>query len=387
VPDSKAHQFNTAGTFYFQATYSGDNNNTGPVSSGCAAEPLTVSPNTPTISTTVSPAGPIKIGDSAHDTASLSGNTADAGGTVSYALYAHNDCSGLVADLTPTTNTVVNGSVPDSKAHQFNTAGTFYFQATYSGDNNNTGPVSSGCAAEPLTVSPNGPTISTTLSDASITVGDTIHDSSTLAGATSGAGGTVKYSYYASLENCNTGTFDNPGGTSAGEVTVSGGDVPNSDDATFNSAGTYYWRAYYSGDANNDPATSACTDETLRVIAPHITILKTPDTQTIVAGQTASFTIQVINDGNSPLTNVVVTDALAPGCARTSADIPGLALMKPAPDASGTITYSCTLANVTASFTNTAVATGKPELGPNVSSFDPAAVTVVAPVTHPAISI
>src|SRR5205085_860425 len=117
--------------------------------------------NTPTISTTVSPAGPIKIGDSAHDTASLSGNTPDAGGTLSYALYAHNDCSGLVADLTPTTNTVVNGSVPDSKAHQFNTAGTFYFQATYSGDNNNTGPVSSGCAAEPLTVSPNGPTIST----------------------------------------------------------------------------------------------------------------------------------------------------------------------------------------------------------------------------------
>src|SRR5205085_40762 len=216
VPDSKAHQFNTAGTFYFQATYSGDNNNTGPVSSGCAAEPLTVSPNTPTISTTVSPAGPIKIGDSAHDTASLSGNTADAGGTVSYALYAHNDCSGLVADLTPTTNTVVNGSVPDSKAHQFNTAGTFYFQATYSGDNNNTGPVSPGRRAAPLTVSPNGPTISTTLSDASITVGDTIHDSSTLAGATSGAGGTVKYSYYASLENCNTGTFDNPGGTSAG---------------------------------------------------------------------------------------------------------------------------------------------------------------------------
>src|SRR5205085_1299942 len=137
VPDSKAHQFNTAGTFYFQATYSGDNNNTGPVSSGCAAEPLTVSPNTPTISTTVSPAGPIKIGDSAHDTASLSGNTADAGGTVSYALYAHNDCSGLVAILTAHTNTVVKVSQRESNSHWINTTGTSYFQATYSGDNNN----------------------------------------------------------------------------------------------------------------------------------------------------------------------------------------------------------------------------------------------------------
>ena len=65
----------------------------------------------------------------------------------------------------------------------------------------------------------------------------------------------------------------------------------------------------------------------VRVINPHVTILKTPDQQTIVSGQTASFTIQVINDGDSTLTNVVVTDALAPGCARTSADIPGLASM------------------------------------------------------------
>src|SRR5262249_27337584 len=84
---------------------------------------------------------------------------------------------------------------------------------------------------------------------------------------------------------------------------------------------------------------------------------------------------------------VVVTDAQAPGCARTKADIPGLALMKPAPDPSGTITYTCTLANVTSSFTNVAVATGTPPVGPDVSSQDTAAGTVVPPVTHPAISI
>jgi uncharacterized repeat protein (TIGR01451 family) len=52
-----------------------------------------------------------------------------------------------------------------------------------------------------------------------------------------------------------------------------------------------------------------------------------------------------------------------------------------------TITYTCSLANVTASFTNIAVATGHPPLGPDVSAQDTAAVTVVAPATHPAISI
>jgi uncharacterized repeat protein (TIGR01451 family) len=61
--------------------------------------------------------------------------------------------------------------------------------------------------------------------------------------------------------------------------------------------------------------------------------------------------------------------------------------MKPAPDPSGTITYTCTLANVTSSFTNVAMDTGTPPVGPDVSAQDSAAVTVVPPVTHPAISI
>jgi uncharacterized repeat protein (TIGR01451 family) len=170
---------------------------------------------------------------------------------------------------------------------------------------------------------------------------------------------------------------------------VSGANDYTSGDFATSAVGTYRWIAHYSGDANNNAVDTACNDanENVQVIGPHITILKTPDQQTIVSGQTASFTIQVINDGDSNLSNVVVTDALAPGCARTSADIPGLALMKPAPDASGTITYTCTLTNVTASFTNTAVATGTPPVGPPVSSQDTAAVTVLPPVTHPAISI
>jgi uncharacterized repeat protein (TIGR01451 family) len=61
--------------------------------------------------------------------------------------------------------------------------------------------------------------------------------------------------------------------------------------------------------------------------------------------------------------------------------------MPPAPAPGSTITYTCTLANVTANLTNVAVATGTPPVGPDVSSQDSAAVTVVPPVTHPSISI
>ncbi len=60
---------------------------------------------------------------------------------------------------------------------------------------------------------------------------------------------------------------------------------------------------------------------------PAIGITKNPKTQSVLPGGTATWTIVVTNTGNVTLTNVRVTDPLAPGCNRTSADIPGLASM------------------------------------------------------------
>jgi uncharacterized repeat protein (TIGR01451 family) len=281
----------------------------------------------------------------------------------------------------------VNGVATSDTIH-ITAAGVTYWRAAFTGTGQSSSS-DSGCSTEILTAK-QMTSLTTTPSETTGRIGDALSDTGTLSGATSDAGGTISFYLFAPGDDCSdlgTAVY------SSTDVAVSGNGTYNSSDGTAsgsnvtNQAGTYHWLAAYSGDDKNDPASSKCSDEAVLVINPHITILKTPDQQTIVAGQTASFTIQVINDGDSNLTNVVVTDALAPGCARTSADIAGLALMKPAPDPSGTITYTCTLANVTASFTNTAVATGKPEVGPDVSSQDTAAVTVVQPVTHPAISI
>jgi hypothetical protein len=102
------------------------------------------------------------------------------------------------------------------------------------------------------------PSITTSLSDSTVSVGDAVHDSATLTGATAGAGGTVTYTVY-SDNTCSTKVAD--GGTK----TVTNGNVPDSDPVTFNNAGTFYWQAVYSGDANNNGATSDCTSEKLVV--------------------------------------------------------------------------------------------------------------------------
>ncbi len=89
-------------------------------------------------------------------------------------------------------------------------------------------------------------------------VGSTVHDSATITGATSDAGGTVTYTVY--TDNACTNVF-----AAAGTKTVTNGIVPDSDPVTFNSTGTFYWQAVYSGDVKNTGSTSPCLSEALVV--------------------------------------------------------------------------------------------------------------------------
>ena len=306
VPNSNAVTFNSAGTYYWQAVYSGDANNNG-TSSPCTAvtnEQLTVTKASPTIGTTLS-AGTITVGGTANDTSTLSGVVNSTGtGTVAYSYYTNNICTaGQVAVNTVTVP--VSGTVPNSNTVTFNSAGTFYWQAVYSGDANNNG-ASSPCTAgtnEQLTVTKASPTIGTTLSAATISIGTTANDSSTLSGAGESTGtGTVAYSYYTN-NTCTTGKV------AVNTVTVPvSGTVPNSNTVTFNSAGTFYWQAVYSGDANNNGASSPCTavtNEQLTVTKASPTIGTTLSAASIVAGTTANDSSTLTGLVNSTGTGTV----------------------------------------------------------------------------------
>jgi hypothetical protein len=254
VPNSDAVSFNSAGTYYWQAVYSGDaNNNT--ATSPCTSEVLTVGKNNPTIATVLSTSS-TSIGTPVNDTATLSGATSNAGGTVTYAVYSDSGCSTPVAGAG--TKTVSNHLVPNSDPVTFNAAGTYYWQAVYSGDANNNG-ATSPCTSEVLTVDRNNPTIATLLSNGTAAIGAPVNDTATLSGATADAGGTVTYAVY-------TDSACTQGAQNAGTKTVTNGKVPDSAPLTFDAAGTYYWQAAYSGDANNNSATSPCTSEQMVII-------------------------------------------------------------------------------------------------------------------------
>jgi uncharacterized repeat protein (TIGR01451 family) len=317
-----------------------------------------------------------------YATVAPSGST----GTVAFRYYASQAACGADTNFNGGTSagsgkSLDVNSVAKSNPVHITSPGVTYWRAVFTGTGNS-GNSDSGCSGEiltgiqatTLTTNAGGPFVLG--ADGTVALSDVAH----LSGGTSNAGGTITFMLF-SDNACSTQVGGNV------TVAVNGADGKDytSPSITVSAPGTYYWVANYSGDGNNAASSTTCADpsESPLVLKPHISVSKSPDAQTLLVGQTANFTITVTNDGNATLTNVVVTDALAPGCARTSADIPALASMAPG----ATITYTCSLANVTTSFTNIAVATGHPPLGPDVSAQDTAAVTVVAPATHPAIAI
>jgi hypothetical protein len=199
----------------------------------------------PTISTTLS-AESITVGGTVHDSATLTGATANASGTVTYKVYSNATCDS--ADpIDAGTKTVSNGLVPDSDPVTFNAAGDYYWQAVYSGDANNTG-ATSLCTSEHLVV--------VKKTTAMTTAQNLIpNDDANLSGATSTAGGTVTFELFSPADaDCS----ETPAYTQT--VNVSGPGTYSTTNTTFiaSSEGTWRWKVSYSGDANNEGSTSAC---------------------------------------------------------------------------------------------------------------------------------
>jgi hypothetical protein len=263
-----------AGSYSFQATYSGDVTY-GDATSPC--EPFTVNQGTATLATVVFDAGTNApwsgteaIGAFAYDTATVTpSGTIPAEGDITYSLFANATCAGVAAGtrvVTFNTTAFPNSNPPVGPLG----AGQYSFEATYSGDTNYTGTTG---ACEPFAVAQESDTATVVFDDAANapwsgteTTSASAYDTATV---TSVAGftptGTLTYTFFTNNTCSGTGTPAGGGGLSAGVV-------PNSNTEGPLQPGPYAFEATYSGDANYaaaddcepfdviDPSTIAATE-------------------------------------------------------------------------------------------------------------------------------
>src|SRR5262249_55767237 len=156
--------------------------------------------------------------------------------------------------------------------------GTYEWVASYGGDANNN-PVSSALGDEPETVIPASPAI-VTLTSGTVVIGsgNRLNDSATLSGGFNPTG-TLTFTLF---DTSNTAFYTN-------QVTVNGNCSYDTSLRTFPTrrlsdlVGTYEWVASYSGDANNNPVSSALGDEPETVI-PASPAIVTLTSGTVVIG-------------------------------------------------------------------------------------------------------
>jgi len=212
-----------------------------------------------TITTSASPIGDQVVGTAiaVSDTATFHGTTSTAPtGSVSFTLFSNSTCS---------VSTGVSGSGSISTTGGVSTAsfsgsftptapGTYQWIASYAGDANNNGfTTACGASGEHLTVIQARPTI-TTSATANATVGGTMSDTATLLGGVSPTG-TITFTLFGP----NNATCALPAAFTSTRAVSGNGSYTS---AAFSPllSGTYLWIATYSGDTNNNSATTKCGD-------------------------------------------------------------------------------------------------------------------------------
>jgi hypothetical protein len=133
-----------AGTYYWIASYTGDSPNTLSAAGTCgeAGETTVVEKKQPSIVTQAT--AEVTLGTSISDTATLSGATSNAAGSIRFDVYGPDDATCATSVFNTTVQVSGNGSYASTPSYTPTAAGTYRWIASYSGDANNN-PVSGSC--------------------------------------------------------------------------------------------------------------------------------------------------------------------------------------------------------------------------------------------------
>jgi hypothetical protein len=285
-----------AGTYEWDATYSGDANDNSATDNGDSNEQTTVNPANPTITTTPGPTVVVGSGAKLSDSATLSGGY-DETGTIVFTLYSPTN---VVVD-TETVSVSGNGSYSTPAGYVPTSAGTYEWVASYGGDSNNDA-VSSPEGSEPEVVSAASPAISTT-PGGTVVIGSgaKLTDSATLSGGYNETGTIVFTLYSPTNVVVDTETVTVSGN---GIYSTPAGYVPTS-------TGTYEWVASYGGDNNNNSVGSPKGSEPEVVNAASPAISTTPG-GTVVIGSGAKLTDSATLSGGYNETGTIVFTLYSP---------------------------------------------------------------------------
>jgi uncharacterized repeat protein (TIGR01451 family) len=309
------------------ANYLGD-------SSDC--ENFSVGKAQPSILTTQDPASG-SVGDTYKDTATLSdGVMLDGTGSITFTLYDAAGCDGNVIDTETVDNISANGDYSTPTGVKLDSAGTYYWVASFTGDSNNLS-ADSGCDDEPVVVKPAAIHIVKTPDAAQVNVGspigftltvyndgtgdahgvtlsDTLPTNAGLSWsiASQAAGWNNTCAIAAGKLTCGPVTV--PAGTTQAASTftvhitspttgATGGDCPNT--GVVNNTGN----VTTSNDGSDQSSASVCVQALVDLA---ITKSGSPAVQDLGQGN-ITWTMTVTNNGPSDDTNVTVSDPMPAG--------------------------------------------------------------------------
>jgi len=294
----------TSGTYQWDASYSGDGNNS-PVADNTDPQEHVVAVG-PTLSTSPSPAA-VVLGTTAPtltDSAVLSGGSSPTG-TLTFSLHAP---GGAVVD-TETVTVLGDGTYATPTGFTLPTGstvtGTYQWDVSYSGDTTNFSVGDTNGPAEQVVVTPASPVLTTSPSPTTLSSPGLVTDSATLSGGYFETG-TLTFTLHA------------PGGAvlDTETVTVLGnGTYTTPTGFTPATNGTYQWDASYSGDPNNSPVSDSNDPQERVVLAQgaDLGITQSASPNPVFTGKRLTYKINVANHGPEGATGVTVVDQLPAG--------------------------------------------------------------------------
>ena len=269
------------GTYQWNSSFSGDTNNNSASENNAAAEQVIVSKASPSIVTTPSVSS-VTLGTSSvtlNDTAVLSGGYYETG-TITFTLY-----QGSTLVDTETVSVNGNGTYTTPTGYALPTTGTvtgtYQWNSSFSGDTNNNSASENNAAGEQVIVSKASPSIVTTPSVSSVTLGPssvTLNDTAVLSGGYYETG-TITFTLYQGSTLVDTETVPVSGNGSY--TTPTGYTLPTTGTVT----GTYQWNSSFSGDTNNNSASeNNAAGEQVIVSKASPSIVTTPSVSSVTLG-------------------------------------------------------------------------------------------------------